>query len=275
MKLHTLKCPNCLADLEIEDEINIFYCKYCGGKIVLEGQSKASINAKVKIKEFEHRERIRDKELEHDEKLRNSEYEQERYKLKVSTQDKKREFVQKILVGVAPIILVILLLAIPSFLLNGGKNTHKELVAKLEAIETQIEEDIQNEDFTSALINANKLYCNDGWSDDEEKMWEEKRTAYIQLIMELKREHDANDPNYGLVPRESKSIVGMYYMDVVKELEAAGFINIETIELNEKAGLFQKRGSVEHINIGGKTEFSSEEYFKKDSKIIIYHYLDD
>ena len=58
MKLITLKCPNCGADIEIENGIDTFYCKYCGYKIILDGQSDAAINAKVRIKEVESNERV-------------------------------------------------------------------------------------------------------------------------------------------------------------------------------------------------------------------------
>lgn len=89
MKMHLLRCPSCNADLEIEDGINLFFCKYCGSKIMLEGQSKASINAKVKIKEFEHRERLQNNEFEHNERILKSELDQERYKLNLSSQEKR------------------------------------------------------------------------------------------------------------------------------------------------------------------------------------------
>lgn len=36
MELKTLSCPNCGANLEIEDGIDTFFCKYCGYKIILE-----------------------------------------------------------------------------------------------------------------------------------------------------------------------------------------------------------------------------------------------
>lgn len=49
MEFVQMKCPNCNADLEVEDSIDSFYCKYCGTKILVEGQSKHVINAKAKI----------------------------------------------------------------------------------------------------------------------------------------------------------------------------------------------------------------------------------
>ena len=61
MKKRSLICPKWGATLEIEDGLDIFYCKYCGNRIVLEGQSKAAYRAKTKVKQMEHDERMVDK----------------------------------------------------------------------------------------------------------------------------------------------------------------------------------------------------------------------
>ena len=50
MEVHQLKCPNCNANLEIEDDLDTFFCKYCGTKIIIDGQSDATIKAKADIK---------------------------------------------------------------------------------------------------------------------------------------------------------------------------------------------------------------------------------
>lgn len=47
MNMIQLKCPNCGADLEVEDGLDSFFCKYCGTKIVLEDQSPAAYTAKT------------------------------------------------------------------------------------------------------------------------------------------------------------------------------------------------------------------------------------
>ena len=50
MEFHQLKCPNCGATLEVEDELDMFFCKYCGTKIIVDGRSDAAIKAKADIK---------------------------------------------------------------------------------------------------------------------------------------------------------------------------------------------------------------------------------
>ena len=47
MNMIQLKCPNCGADLEVEDSLDSFFCKYCGTKILLDGQSSTAYTAKT------------------------------------------------------------------------------------------------------------------------------------------------------------------------------------------------------------------------------------
>ena len=50
MQFHQLNCPNCGASLEVEDELDVFFCKYCGTKIIVDGRSDTAIRAKADIK---------------------------------------------------------------------------------------------------------------------------------------------------------------------------------------------------------------------------------
>ena len=43
MEFHQLKCPNCGSTLDMEDGLNIFYCKYCGTKIIVTNENAESI----------------------------------------------------------------------------------------------------------------------------------------------------------------------------------------------------------------------------------------
>ncbi len=68
MKFIQLKCPNCQADLEIEDTLNSCFCKYCGAKIYIADQSDATIQAKKEIQmrrdKYEHEKFLLEKEAE-------------------------------------------------------------------------------------------------------------------------------------------------------------------------------------------------------------------
>lgn len=102
MKLITLKCPNCGSSLEIENGIDIFFCKYCGHKIMLAEQSPEAIHAKVSIKGMEHEENLADKKYEH-----------ERYKIKAKSDDNK-EAMKTMLIFMGMVILLCLVIHLTS-----------------------------------------------------------------------------------------------------------------------------------------------------------------
>ena len=57
---------------------------------------------------------------------------------------------------------------------------------RLEGIVSEIETDIENEDYKSARVKVNKLYYN-GASDQLRKQWDERRESYVELLGELER----------------------------------------------------------------------------------------
>ena len=51
-----------------------------------------------------------------------------------------------------------------------------------------------------------------------------------------------------------------------------GFENIETIDLDDAGWFKNKKDTVKMVSIGGKTNFSSSDYFSKTDQVIIsYH----
>ncbi|MGM0900356.1 MAG: DUF4839 domain-containing protein [Bacillota bacterium] len=81
------------------------------------------------------------------------------------------------------------------------------------------------------------------------------------------------DHNVLKVSKSSNEIVGENYQTVISELEETGFTNIETKVLDDLiTGWLTKDGEIEQIEINGDTEFSTNDSFQKDSKIVItYH----
>lgn len=51
MKLYLMKCPDCGGQLEVEEGLQFFYCKYCGSKILVD---------RTKLQEMEHEEKMSD-----------------------------------------------------------------------------------------------------------------------------------------------------------------------------------------------------------------------
>ena len=164
MKTITLGCPSCNAILKTEDGIDTFYCIHCGHKIFLDGLSEASINAKVRIKEMKHKEVIKDKEISH-----------EQYKIEQEEKENKRNMIPAIVFFGVVIVGFIIMCCL-------AYSNHKAQEVQLQSIVVEIEKDIKNEDYDSAIIKANSLYYTADWSSDVEKKWDETRKAIIKRI---------------------------------------------------------------------------------------------
>ena len=169
MELKSLFCPNCGASLEVEDGLDTFFCKYCGYKILLQGQSKAAYDAKVRVKHMEHKERLQDK--------RDA---QERYRMEFKQKDERRTLA--IVFGILGAIIAMCLII--SAVGNAGA---KKQDRELQAIVDQIMIDIENEDFAAAYVKANSLYRDDSWTSEGEDKWDATRKEIIKQIEEAEK----------------------------------------------------------------------------------------
>lgn len=62
------------------------------------------------------------------------------------------------------------------------------------------------------------------------------------------------------------------YREVNATLESAGFSDIELIELKDVGFAVWKKGEVVSVSVGGNLKFNSDDYFEKDTKVVIsYH----
>ena len=163
MKERSLVCPKCGATLEIEDGLDMFYCKYCGNRIVLEGQSKAAYRAKTKVKQMEHDERMVDKK-----------HNQERYIIQQKAKIERNE-----MLIVALIIGGMILL--PFVNIARGETKSKQQEAELQQLVVQVQEDIKNGDFDDAYIKAKQIQYTEGWSNDVEEKWDDIRRSLILI----------------------------------------------------------------------------------------------
>lgn len=169
MELKSLFCPNCGASLEVEDGLDTFFCKYCGYKILLQGQSKAAYDAKVRVKHMEHKERLQDK--------RDA---QERYRMEFKQKDERRTLA--IVFGILGAIIAMCLI-----ISAVGNARAKKQDRELQAIVDQIMIDIENEDFAAAYVKANSLYWDDSWTSEGEDKWDATRKEIIKQIEEAEK----------------------------------------------------------------------------------------
>ena len=174
LSTYQLKCPNCGADLDAEDGIESFFCKYCGTKIVLQGQSDAVVKAKANVQIADRVVAMRDKR-----------YEYKRYKAEQAR--KEQEEARK----KAPVYLGILLAIIIfgfGFLFIQVKNERAERqVKQLKVVLADIQKDINSGDYDGAMIKANQLYYTATNSAELREQWDKTRESVIQTI------HDARE----------------------------------------------------------------------------------
>ena len=170
MKERSLVCPKCGATLEIEDGLDMFYCKYCGNRIVLEGQSKVAYRAKTKVKQMEHDERMVDKK-----------HNQERYIIQQKAKTERNE-----MLVVALIIGGMILL--PFVNIARGETKSKQQEAELQQLVVQVQEDIKNGDFDDAYIKAKQIQYTEGWSNDVEEKWDDIRRSLIDQIISTEKQ---------------------------------------------------------------------------------------
>ena len=76
-------------------------------------------------------------------------------------------------------------------------------------------------------------------------------------------------------PITSKKAKGLNYVDVIKQYEDAGFINVKTVvEYDIITGWITDDGAVESITIDGKNNFDTYDKFRPDAEVVItYHTL--
>ena len=177
MELKSLFCPNCGASLEVEDGLDTFFCKYCGYKILLQGQSKAAYDAKVRVKHMEHKERLQEK--------RDA---QERYRMEFKQKDERRTLA--IVFGIFGAIIAMCLII--SAVGNAGA---KKQERELQAIVDQIMIDIENEDFAAAYVKANSLYWDGSWTSEGEDKWNATRKEIIKQIEEAEKNATGSTTN--------------------------------------------------------------------------------
>jgi DNA-directed RNA polymerase subunit RPC12/RpoP len=258
MKMYVLRCPNCEASVEIEDGIDIFQCKHCGYKIVMDGQSEASLNAKVLIKEMEHSERLKEKELS-----------QERYiieqKAKEKSKTRKLSALSVIAIIVGAIIVSVILFFIIShftYILSLPTEHEKEELRFQKTVQ-EIQIDINNKDFDSAHSKAISLIPDGIYSDEYEKKWNVTRKTTIKKIKEARKRN----------LKIFKDAKGKNYREVMAELHDAGYTNTESVPLNDLTkDWLKKKNDVSKISINGIADINDNTKFFNDAKIVItYH----
>lgn len=187
MKVKVLKCPECGANIEFEEDRNFCFCSYCGCKIVIDDENKKNVTKNINI--------------------------------------------------------------------TKNINKTNRYINETDVIRAKSEIDKDRQNFKQFLI-----------------LWGILLLMPIGIFLGLFL-------NKTIAQHEGKISAG-YYVDLVGEnyefvkahFEAAGFTNVELIDLDDAGVTFWKDGKVATISVGGNTSFESTDWFYPDTKIIIsYH----
>lgn len=245
-------CPSCGGTIEVENNLDTFYCKYCGHKILLDGQSDTLISAKVRMKELDYQERA-DKEY-----------------YKFEEKERKRAFIFKLSEGPFGALIYFGLLFLVIFVFYSiaviPENKEKK---RLQKIVKEVNDLIDDRNYEEALRKANTIeYTESG--DSSKKEWAKIRKSLIERIEDT-QEADFKANSIG-IPISSSSAKGKPYQDVEAQITAAGFTNVTCVSVNEKPSLFQDKGDIKSITVSGKTKFKSGAKFLPDVPIVINYY---
>ena len=248
MKLQTVKCPNCDKDLQLEDDVNSFFCKHCGQKIVLEAQSAKAAEESHPINVTQPQENVNS--------LQSSNAK--------STLDERK--LKLIIIGSIALAIFIVIRVLVS--MGPKTKLNKETENEMKGIENQVVECINEGDYDKALLYANQLRIEGDYSISATSKWDEKREKYISYL-NIKLYEDVESVDVG-IPFSSKYAQKKKYDDIVQMLRDAGYMNI-TLSGVEDTSFFKKRGRIEKISVDGKTKFDEGDVFKSDVKIIVYY----
>ena len=172
MNVTKLECPNCHAALDNDyGNAGIFFCKYCGQKMIVEEMQNAEYDLKIKKMEMDHE----TQKMAMEQKSQNMKYAHERDKEILQNKNK----MMLILVSVGLIILLMLFAVLAPQSIGSD---HRKRVKELQKTEQQVQEAIINGDYDLAIIKVNQLRLDDGYSTTQTEAWDAKREDYIELI---------------------------------------------------------------------------------------------
>ncbi len=186
MKVKSLKCPECGANLEIEEGRSFWFCQYCGRKIMPDDEKQ----------EYTYNENV-----------------------------------------------------------NKTINIHKRYTDDADIIRAKSEASKDSRDFKQLLILFGLLFL-----------------IPISIFLGLHINEIVAKNEGKISAGYYRDLIGEDYQTVEAHFEAAGFTNIELIDLNDSGIAFWNEGKVKTISVGGDTAFEGTDWFAPETKVVIsYH----
>lgn len=178
MNLILIKCPNCNSRLKCEDGLESYTCPYCESTFILNGQTKAAINAKARIK-------IEEKKLDNERYETDLEYKDRARKDEFELSKKKYEDRSSLLTIFVVILVVLISLSILFFIESKPSRDLDRLTAN-------VQQYIAAHDFASARVEAQKIKYTESFFDFSEKAkWSSTKKALEKEIDKAEKEYKA------------------------------------------------------------------------------------
>ena len=150
-------------------------------------------------------------------------------------------------------------------------NDKQAIIRTIKSFNNSLSDDEAWDIYVKTLVDENGIFIS-RQNDDKSKIKWIDRLNYVgnlntteeELVKKFIQEH--------LKVGYYKDLVGEDYKTVEAHFKAAGFTNIELIDLNDAGIAFWNEGKVETISVGGDTSFDSYDYFDPNTKVVIsYH----
>ena len=178
IKMVSLKCPNCNSNVMVEKGRKSCFCTYCGAQLFLDD---GSVNININ-----HNHNYTYRSID-ETGIRKAELEADLQKRKLNKEDREDKLRHMGIVFWTAVLLLICLGGPAALLLfpSDSEKQHKRQVAEFEQLVQEIEVDIENKDYDSARIKANRIHYTANWSDDAKERWDAVREDTLALIDEL------------------------------------------------------------------------------------------
>lgn len=255
MEKELIRCPSCGATLKNENNLDIFYCEYCGERIIYRGFSDEAYRTRAKYRQYEHEEYKMNHESH--EKDLDIEREFKRAKQEIEVKKLKDKYVDQSAFRFLLVMGLMMMLLGGSLMIDDKKETERNNAIYQNAV--QLYQNGQYDDALTALDSINS------------SSMEERVNNLIMEIKQAKVDTMEEEDKYVALLLSSSDFTGMNYKDAVEYLTDLGFFKISTVK-TQYGGLFAKENRVTSINIEGHTSFSKSATAKLDSKIVITYY---
>lgn len=168
-----LKCPQCGANLEVENDLDVCYCKYCGCRIIMHGRSDEAYKAEAKIKGMAHEETMLDKQIAF-----------EKYKMQAEKEKDRTEMrrLKKISILAVMSWVMLAVFIVISSKIDTAKNTKK-----LNSYVKQAEEEMNAGDYEAAYNTAGYINWYNEYDSEKQKEWNFTRKRLVDKIMEAEK----------------------------------------------------------------------------------------